>query len=139
MPSKRQLHDCKGRSGLSYCSASRSYRKMRTNFASKLQWILLLNPTPQAAFMTDQNLIEAPDIPEPRLQCEGIMLQQYTWARKAYPQYHIAMYILCYLCVVPEGPSVERAWCAMDALFSSELGEESALGFGSKATVYSWL
>lgn len=106
------------------------FRKL--DFITRLQWSLLQRPGPHADFVTDENLIEALDILEPRLCGDDEMLKPFTWARKAYPQYHVTMYILLHLCVKPEGPSIERAWAAVETLFSRELWDESTIGFGSK-------
>ena len=106
------------------------FRKL--DFITRLQWSLLQRPGPHADFVTDENLIEAVDILEPRLCSDDELLKQFMWVRKAFPQYHVTMYILMHLCVKPEGPSIERAWAAVENLFSRELWDESTIGFGSK-------
>ncbi len=45
------------------------------------------------------------------------------------------MYILWHLCVKPKGPNVDRAWQAVDTLFSTELWNETTSGFGPKSAV----
>lgn len=72
---------------------------------------------------------------EPRLFSDDGLLKQFSWATRAYPQYHITMYILWHLCVKPEGPSVDRAWKALDIHFSEVLCDKSTIGFGSKSAV----
>ncbi|KAF2105997.1 hypothetical protein BDV96DRAFT_508566 [Lophiotrema nucula] len=107
----------------------------KLNFVSRLQWIVLRGPVLHNEFATEANLVEALAVVEPRLHGEDGMLKQFAWARKMYPQYHVAMYILWHLCVKPEGPNVERAWDAVNILFAAELWDESSIGFGSKSAV----
>ena len=107
----------------------------KLDFITRLQWILLQHAGPHADFATEQNLIEALEILEPRLYSEDGLLKQFAWARKAYPQYHVTMYVLWHLCVKPEGPSIDKAWETVDTLFSYELWDESTMGFGSKSAV----
>lgn len=107
----------------------------KLDFITRLQCILLLHAGPHEEFATEQNLIEALEILEPRLHSEDDLLQKFAWARKAYPQYHVTMYVMWYLCVKPEGPSIERAWQAVETVFSHELWDESTIGFGSKSAV----
>lgn len=107
----------------------------KLDFVTKLKWILLQHSDPHADFTTEQNLVEALEILKPRLYIEDDLLKQYAWVRKAYPQYHVMMYILWHLCVRPEGPSIDRAWEAVEFLFSHELWDESSMGFGSKLAV----
>lgn len=95
----------------------------------------MLHAGPRENFTTEENLIEALEILEPRLASEDDLLKQFAWARKAYPQYHVTMYILGHLCVKPEGPSVDRAWEAIETLFRREQWDEFTSGFGSKSAV----
>jgi hypothetical protein len=60
-------------------------------------------------------------------------LKQFAWARKAYPQYYVTMYVLQYLCVKPEGHSVDRAWEAVEIVFQQ--WDDFSSGFGSKSAV----
>ena len=107
----------------------------KLDFVTRLQWSLLRRADPHADFATETNLTEALEILKPRLYCEDGLLRQFAWVRKAYPQYHVTMYVLWHLCVKPEGPSVERAWETVESLFSSELWDGSTVGFGSKSAV----
>jgi flagellar biosynthesis chaperone FliJ len=87
---------------------------------------------------TERNLVEALDILEPRLAGEDDLLKQFAWARRAYPQYHVTLYILWHLCVNhDETPSVARAWRAMETLFSSKdhWDDLASPGFGPKSAV----
>ncbi|KAJ9144717.1 Fungal-specific transcription factor domain-containing protein [Pleurostoma richardsiae] len=103
----------------------------KLDFITRLQWTMLQRPGPHADFVTEQNLVEALEILEPRFHDEDVLLEQFAWARKAYPQYHVTMYVLWHLCVKPEGPSVERAWRAV----SGEMWDECTMGSGSKSAV----
>ena len=107
----------------------------KLDFVTRLQWSLLQRADPHTDFATEENLIEALEILKPRLYSEDGLLKQFAWARKAYPQYYVTMYVLWHLCVKPDGPSVEKAWETVESLFSSELWEESTVGFGSKSAV----
>lgn len=107
----------------------------KLDFITKLQWSLLQSPSPYTHFVTENNLLEALEILEPRLCAEDSLLKQFEWSRKAYPQYHITMYVLLYLCIKPQGPNIDRAWEAVEFLFSHELWDESTVGFGSKLAV----
>ena len=107
----------------------------KLDFVTRLQWSLLQRADPHTDFATEKNLTEALEILKPRLYSEDGLLKQFAWARKAYPQYHVTMYVLWHLIVKPEGPSVEKAWETIESQFSSELWDESTVGFGSKSAV----
>ncbi|KAK1764279.1 hypothetical protein QBC33DRAFT_622239 [Phialemonium atrogriseum] len=107
----------------------------KLDFITRLQWLLLRHAGPGADFATEENLSEALAILEPRLYSEDGLLTQFAWARKAYPQYHVALYVLWHLCVKPEGPNVDRAWEEVEVLFSHELWDESSIRLGSKSAV----
>ena len=107
----------------------------KLDFISRQQFLCLQNPGPREDFATEEFLIEALEILEPRLNNEDELLVQFAWARKAYPQYHIAMYVLWHLCVRPEGPSVKRAWKAVERFFSEEHWNGQSESFGLKSKV----
>ena len=107
----------------------------KLNFITRLQWSFLQHTGKRTEFATEENLVEALEILEPRLFSDDGLLKQFTWARKAYPQYHVTMYVLWHLCVKPDGPNVDRAWKAVDIHFNQELLDPSTVGFGSKSTV----
>ncbi|KPM46532.1 hypothetical protein AK830_g115 [Neonectria ditissima] len=109
----------------------------KLDFVTRLQWILLQRTGLDAEFATEQNLTEALEILQPSLcsVSKGGLLAQFAWVRKAYPQYHVTMYVLWHLCLKPEGPNIDRAWEAVESLFSGELWDESTRGFGPKAAV----
>jgi hypothetical protein len=104
-------------------------------FISRFQWASSRRTSPRTDFATTENLMEALDILKPRLSDDAGLLKEYDWARKAYPQYHVMLYVLWHLCVKPAGPETERAWEAVHIITSRELSNESAVGFGSKLAV----
>ncbi|KAF1991434.1 hypothetical protein K402DRAFT_400177 [Aulographum hederae CBS 113979] len=117
----------------------------KLDFITRLHRIFLQRRSPSSAsqaptadFATEANLFEALQILETSLHRNDALLQKYAWATKAYPQYHVWMYVLWHLCVRPEGPGVERAWAVVDALFTREIydeEEEGSIGAGSKSAV----
>ena len=107
----------------------------KLDFVTKLQWSLLQRADPHTDFATEKNLIEALEILKPSLYIEDDLLKQFGWIRRAYPQYHVTMYVLWHLCVKPDGPSVDKAWETVESLFYSQLWDESNVGFGSKSAV----
>lgn len=113
------------------------HRKL--DFITRLQWILLDGTKAQAEFTTEENLEEALEILELRLYKDDDILRQFSWTRRAYPQYYVTMYILWHLCAKPEGPNVERAWNTVDAVFSPELWDDPVTKFGSKSAVLTGL
>jgi hypothetical protein len=108
------------------------------DFITRLQWNLLRHSDPQADFATETNLVEALDLIFPLIN-DDELLEQYSWAKKVYPQYHITMYVLWHLCVRPTGPNVDRAWEAIETLFSDEMREDSTTRLGSKSSVLTGL
>ncbi|RMJ15488.1 hypothetical protein CDV36_004842 [Fusarium kuroshium] len=107
----------------------------KLDFFTRQQWLALQHPGSREALATDDDLLEALDILEPRVFGDEPLLEQYGWARKAYPQYHVTMYILWHLCTRPNGPHVDRAWRAVEAVFTTELADEFADRVGSKPAV----
>lgn len=120
-----------------YCTR---YLLRKLKFVTRIQWILLQQRAGiNADFATEENLAEALSVLEPKLyECEGL-LSRFAWTRSAYPQYHVTMYVLLHLCLKPEGPSVERAWKAVDSFFDDEVSDKSKIGYGSKLSVLSIL
>lgn len=60
---------------------------------------------------TEENLIEALEVLETAQDVwEDDLLRPFRWLTSSYPQFHMMLYILWYLCVVrPQGPIMERA------------------------------
>ncbi|CAK7203833.1 hypothetical protein SEUCBS139899_006582 [Sporothrix eucalyptigena] len=105
----------------------------KLDFVSRLQWAIRRGD--KNGLVSDANLVEALAILRPRLFREDDLLLQYAWARKAYPQYHVAMYVLWHLCRQPTGPHVEEAWSAVGLLFQQEDEMRTHGGLGSKFAV----
>ena len=111
----------------------------KLDFVTRQQWLLLQHPKQREKLTTEENLIEALEILAPSLASEDDLLKQFAWAKKAYPQYHVTMYILLHLYVKPEGPNVDRAWEVIDSIFCRERWDELNSGFGSKSAVLATL
>lgn len=108
----------------------------KVDLVSRQQWQLLRCPEARESFATEDNLVEALETLELGLMTTSDeLLRPYLWSTKAYPQYHMTLYILWHLCVKPEGPSVERAWQAVEASFIGEMGDGISSGLGPKAVV----
>ena len=109
----------------------------KLDFITRQQFRMRKHPGPREDLATDENLLEALEILEPRFteMTEDELLKQFSWVRKVFPQYHVTMYILWHLCVKPEGPYVSRAWKSVDLVFSDELWNEYTSGFGAKSAV----
>lgn len=120
---------------LTYCR----FLLRKLDFISKLQFTLSRHAggdaVPPTDFATDENLIEALEILDPKTSWGDEMLRQFVWVSRAFPQYHVTMYVLWHLCIRPEGPIVERAWAAIEAVFSSEIYDGATIGLGSKLSV----
>lgn len=108
----------------------------KINFTTRLQWILLQQRAGiNQDFVTEENLTEALDILWPKLYSEDGLLTQFSWTRRAYPQYNVTMYVLLHLCVKPEGDQVEKAWGVIEAFFAEEMSAGDNVGFGPKLSV----
>lgn len=71
-----------------------------------------------------------------QIQTDDI-LRGFRWTFETYPQYHLLLYVLWYLCVHPTGPIVDRAWNVVEATFDHEIANQRDLiaGPGSKWAV----
>ncbi|KAM5527623.1 fungal specific transcription factor [Fusarium oxysporum f. sp. phaseoli] len=109
-------------------------RKM--DLISRQQWQLLRCPGSREAFATEENLVEALEALDLGLTpAKDEMMKPFVWLCRAYPQYHLALYILWHLCVKPEGPNIERAWEAVNGVYLRELTNGLFDGVGPKALV----
>lgn len=105
-------------------------------FVTRLQWILLQQRAGiHQDFATDDNLDEALEILGPNSYTEDGLLRQFSWTKRAYPQFHVTMYVLLHLCVKPDCTQVERAWAAVEAFFADEMSAGDNVGFGPKLSV----
>jgi hypothetical protein len=110
-------------------------------FSTRLQWTLLQMACnqPQKQFVTEQNLTEALELMEARLSGEDGVSGQFAWLRHAHPQYNVMIYVLCHLCLKPDGPNTHRAWEIVDRLLPREPFNQQSMGFESKFTVLNTL
>ncbi|CAN8103418.1 unnamed protein product [Discula destructiva] len=108
----------------------------KVGFVTKLQWILLRQRAgSHEEFATEENLEEALEILDLKMSMGYGVLGQFSWTKRAYPQYNVTMYVLLHLCVKPEGPNVERAWEAVTGFFEGEMRVGDNVGYGPKLSV----
>lgn len=115
-----------------------SFLLRKISFVTRLQWILLQQRAGiHQDFATEDNLDEALGIlgSNKYTDDQDGLLRQFRWTKKAYPQYHVAMYVLLHLCVKPDCSQVERAWAAVEAFFADEMSAGDNVGFGPKLSV----
>ncbi|EFQ34389.1 fungal specific transcription factor domain-containing protein [Colletotrichum graminicola] len=87
----------------------------KLDLVTRQQWLHLEHPEARESFATEENLVEALEIIELWMSiASDELLQSYRWSLAAFPQYHMLLYLLWHMCVKPEGPSVERAWRAIN-------------------------
>lgn len=85
-----------------------------------------------------ETLVNACEILELNLQIQtDDVLRGFRWTFETYPQYHLLLYVLWYLCVHPSGPSVDRAWNIVELSFENEIANQRDIiaGPGSKWAV----
>lgn len=116
----------------------------KLDFVSHQQWLNRSDPGPKKreSHATEENIVNACEILELNLQIQSDdLLRGYRWAFETYPQYHILLYVLWHLCVKPVGPSVDRAWAAVDGSFEHENANQRDViaGPGSKWAVLKML
>ncbi|KPM41953.1 hypothetical protein AK830_g4611 [Neonectria ditissima] len=64
---------------------------------------------------TEANLLDALSVlDEAGHMWEDELLRPFRWSMRSYPQFHMMLYILWYLCVRPQGPSTARALSAVE-------------------------
>lgn len=115
----------------------------KLDFVSRLQWLSMANQNTTRGLQTDEGTFaEACQILEYANSIRSDeLLRNYRWIVEMYPSYHMLLFLLWRLCLEPAGPSVERAWRAVDASFEPEFARQ---GFdtappGSKWTVLKML
>ncbi|KAF4963068.1 hypothetical protein FSARC_8870, partial [Fusarium sarcochroum] len=107
----------------------------KLDFFTTQQWQSLQRQSSGDMLATEETLIGALDILEPRTFGQDPFLAQFSWAKKLYPQYHVTLYILWHLCVRPDGPSVDRAWRAIDSIFAQEMINDPPCDIDTKVVV----
>jgi hypothetical protein len=95
----------------------------KIDFVSRQQWRHLDGDGPDApkAGFSEANLVNACEILEMYIDLQADQLvSNYSWMGEIYPQYHVILYCLWHLSTKPLGPTVERAWKAVDGAFALE-------------------
>lgn len=89
------------------------------DFISRLPWLSGVNP--RGMLCSEETLESAVSILELNLQVlDSELLRNFIWVGEIYPQYHTLLYVLWHLSLHPTGPTVERAWVAVDSSFEQE-------------------
>jgi len=112
------------------------------DFVTSQQWLNRSDPERREAQATEENLINACEILELNLEIQfDDILRSFRWAFETYPQYHLLLYVLWHLCVKPVGPTVVRAWKAVNATFQYEDSSirNQVYGQGSKRPILNML
>ncbi|KAK1976457.1 fungal-specific transcription factor domain-containing protein [Colletotrichum cereale] len=108
----------------------------KVDLVTRQQWLHLEHPEARESFATEENLVEALEILEVGLRiASDELLQPFRWSMGAFPQYHMLLYLLWHLCVKPEGPSVERAWAAINESLALIRSVGSGFGPAAKTTI----
>lgn len=86
---------------------------------------------------TEENLIEALEVLQTAQDVwEDDLLRPFRWLTSSYPQFHMMLYILWYLCVVrPQGPIFERALNVVEHHFQTSREADMSTANESKWTV----
>ncbi|KAH8651178.1 hypothetical protein BX600DRAFT_370275, partial [Xylariales sp. PMI_506] len=113
----------------------------KLDHVTRHQWLALQNPDArEQPFASAEGFAEALEVLQAGMAiASDEMLKPYMWAMKAFPQYHVTLYLLWSLCVNPEGPDVDRAWVSLDSAIASGFGHGMVEGLGSKGWVFSAL
>ncbi|PNP54673.1 hypothetical protein FNYG_15616 [Fusarium nygamai] len=87
----------------------------KVDVVSRRQWQILRSPEDQQPMATDSEVTEAVQL----LEISNSMWQDddlvpFQWIVRAFPQYHIMLFILRHLCVCPRGELAKRAFAAVD-------------------------
>lgn len=113
-----------------------TYVMRKVDLITRQQWTSLRCPGKRDSWATEADLKEAVSTLEYGLKISSDeLLKPFSWATKAYPQYHILMYVLWHLCVRPTGGGVDEAWAAVDSVFEKQTWDNMREGFGLKSAV----
>ncbi|OHW97908.1 C6 transcription factor [Colletotrichum incanum] len=108
----------------------------KVDLVSRQQWLHLEHPEARESFATEENLEEALGILDSCMSfASDELLRPYRWSMGAYPQYHMLLYVLWHLCVKPAGPSVERAWRAINENLAHIKSVGAGFGPAAKITI----
>ncbi|KAM5359534.1 hypothetical protein ACJZ2D_014390 [Fusarium nematophilum] len=102
----------------------------KLEFVARQQWFILHHPEVREPRVTDDDLTDALEVLElgTALAVDEDLFP-YQWVAWAYPQYHVLLYVLSYLCTRPEGPMVDKAWATVEAQFNHAKIPESTLNW----------
>ncbi|KAH7131115.1 hypothetical protein EDB81DRAFT_807945 [Dactylonectria macrodidyma] len=87
----------------------------KLDLVSRQRESMSLNTSDTSDLATEENLLEALCIlEEAEHMWDDDLLRPFRWSMRAYPQFHMMLYILWYLCVRPQGSSTLRALNAVE-------------------------
>jgi hypothetical protein len=102
---------------------------------AKLEFVVQQQSSPSTS-TNEETLIQACHLLELYLEVQADeLLRGFHWQIGSYTQYHLLTYVLWYLCVRPGGPSIERAWNAIEACFQLAESRQLTTHQGTKWTV----
>jgi hypothetical protein len=102
---------------------------------AKLEFVIQLQSSPSTS-TNEETLIQACHLLELYLEVQADeLLRGFHWQIGSYTQYHLLTYILWYLCVRPGGPSIERAWDAIESCFQLAESRQLTTHPGTKWTI----
>ncbi|KAL6922336.1 hypothetical protein FSST1_006362 [Fusarium sambucinum] len=112
----------------------------KVDIVSRRQWQTLRQPDDNECLATEADVSEAVDL----LELANDMWRDedmvaYRWIARAFPQYHMMLYILRHLCIKPGGPLASRAFAAVDMHLESFRQSGSGPLNGLKWTVLTTL
>ncbi|KAL3608752.1 hypothetical protein FPOAC2_03759 [Fusarium poae] len=112
----------------------------KVDLVSRRQWQTLRQPDDNECLATEADVAEAVDL----LELANDMWRDedmisYRWIARAFPQYHMMLYILRHLCVRPGGPLAKRSFAAVDLHLESFRSSGSGPLNGLKWTVLTTL
>lgn len=113
-----------------------TYVMRKVDLITRQQWTSLRCPGARDSWATEEDLVEAIEILQYGLKITtDELLKPFAWASRAYPQYHVLMYVLWHLCVRPQGASVDEAWKTVDTVYEKQTWDNTREGFGLKGAV----
>ncbi|KAF4977211.1 hypothetical protein FZEAL_6239 [Fusarium zealandicum] len=108
----------------------------KLDIVTRRQCQSLRQPDDQASWATESNLCEAMEV---LVYANDLWqdddLRSYHWVSRAFPQYHLILYILRHLCVCPRGPNASRAFNVVESHITHIKAGEGGLLRGMKWTV----
>ncbi|KAJ4265381.1 hypothetical protein NW762_004669 [Fusarium torreyae] len=101
----------------------------KVDVVSRRQWLTLGQSDNRSFRATEGDFLEAVELLE---HANGMWqdddMEPFHWISRAFPQYHMMLYILRHLCLCPQGPHASRAFAAVELhLESFQVGENGPL------------